>query len=78
MTRAQRIHLLRLACASDRLELAMLSRKAGRSAAVGLLQHFGAQQWFEIGSSVLGPLLPRKLRLLLTIARMWRQARSAD
>jgi hypothetical protein len=76
LTREQRIHLLRLACASDRLELALTARPAPPSMASRILRGFDLHPWLELASGFAAPLLPRKLRMLLTVARLWRNARS--
>ena len=73
LTRAERIHLLRLACAGDRLELALLALPPAPSLASRLLQRFGLPPWLNVAASVLAPYVPRKLRLVLSAARIWRQ-----
>jgi hypothetical protein len=76
LSREQRIHLLRMACATDRLEFALVNRKVVESGPLDFLAEVGLRRWLEVGNAVLGPLLPRKLKLLLTAIRVWRQTHS--
>jgi hypothetical protein len=75
MTLAQRKHTLVLACTCDRLELELVQRMRPRSSVGRVLEITGVGPWLDIASAVIGPFLPRKLRLLLTAVRVWQRAR---
>lgn len=76
MNHEQRIHLLRLACAEDRLELALATRPSPPTLAARLLRGVDVEPWLNVANGVIGPFLPRKIRLLLAAAKALSRTRA--
>lgn len=73
VNRAARKKLLELACACDRIEFAVAWRKTTRPAKT-TASLLASNPWTEIAITALAPFLPRKLRLLGAVFKLW-QAR---
>jgi hypothetical protein len=69
LDREERKRFLVLACACDRVELALALRRPNKPLDVvsGLL----SGSWGQVAGRVLTPLLPRKLRFASFLYRLW-------
>jgi hypothetical protein len=78
--REARKKFLVLACACDRVELALIWKKHTRSSAVrpgsGTLATLFSNPWFNTAVGLIPALLPRKLRVASLLLRMWRARRA--
>jgi hypothetical protein len=63
---------LALACACDRVELALIWKKRSEQAA-GPLGALISNPWISAAASLLTPLLPRKLRVASFLFRLWKR-----
>jgi hypothetical protein len=68
-----------LACALDRVELALAWRKPARSSnpILGGFSQLVSGPWWQIARTAIVPFLPRKLRAAALIYRLWRARTSA-
>jgi hypothetical protein len=71
--REERKKFLSLACACDRVELALTWQKASRP--LGMMSGIVKNPWLQVATASLTPFLPRKLRLAGLLYRLWKAKR---
>ena len=69
--REARKRFLILACACDRVELALAWRQPSRTMSI-MSGIAAATPWLQTASSFLLPLLPRKFRFATSLYRLWK------
>lgn len=74
---SERIKLLRLACAGDRLELALTTRPVTPTVVSRMIDAAHLSPIIDTAAMVAAPFLPRKLRLVIALARAWKRARDS-